>query len=634
MPHRFRLAVLMALFLGASAFVAADEEQDKPEYAVSHAECTFFSGQREAHLRAEAGLRSPDSGSQSLTEEIVAELASGSRAPSRSRSGALGETVQENYIDSYIFTLLRNLGAQPAPAGTDQEFLRRVTLDLTGRIPQADNAVRFLTDPRPRAVKRPELIDQLLDSPEWADRWAMFFGDLYRNTRTTVHVNRGQPGRDAFHYYLLDSLRENKPYNVMTREMIIAAGNNYDSGAVNFPLWGRTTGGPVQDTYDTQGVNVATVFLGMGHMDCITCHDGEGHLDSLSLWGTRAKRPEALGLAAFFARTDLIGNNNTPWTITDTTAANRNYQLNTTTGNRPARRAISGRTSLTPVYPFGGAVPRAGENWREALARFVTADFQFARATANYIWREFMVAGLVEPPDQFDPLRLNANVPPPSPWTLQPSNPALLDALARSLIRNEFNVKALMREIVSSRAYQLSARYDGNWNPAWERYYARKLVRRLRAEEIHDAVVVSSGVPGAYVIAGFREPRVDFAMQLPDVAGMPGGAGGQFLDSFLRGNRYDDDRRGDFTVLQALNLMNNTFVYNRTRNTADTLVNRVLSQPNNALVDLLYLHVLSRWPTSEERAAAVGDLASGVRAAKAEDLMFALYNKVDFIFNY
>jgi hypothetical protein len=614
-------------------------EDGKQEYGSPHPECTLFTGKRERILRGDLELRlSQTTAGQSLTElteQVVAALPDGG-FPGRSRSGGLRDTAFSNYIDTHIFTSLSRLGIPPAGPCTDQEFLRRVTLDLTGRIPTGQEAAQFLADPSPN--KRAQAIDRLLETPQWADRWAMFFGDLFKNTISTPQLTRYQQGRDAFHYYLLDSLRANKSYKEIARELMTGSASNFDAGQVNFTLGGRTTGGPAQDTYDTQAVNVATAFLGISHLDCILCHDGRGHLDTLSLWGSRAKRADAWGMAAFFARTDLTltpGQPPQPWNVTDV-AAVRYYNLNTTTGNRPPRQPVNGKTFVTPAYMFGGGQPNPGENWRDALARLVTSDFQFARATVNYIWREFMTVGLVEPPDQFDPLRLNATSPPPPPWTLQPSYPQLLDALAQNFIRNQYDLKALMRDITNSRAYQLSARYSGAWNPAWENRYARKLVRRLTAEQIHDAVVLSSGVPGGYTIPGFREPRIDFAMQFPDVQGMPGGAAGQFLDSFLRGNRYDDDRRGDLTILQALNLMNSPFVYNRARNVSGTLLNRIIGLPDDQLADQLYLNVLSRYPTAEERAKAVARLASGPgpRTNMAEDLLWSLYNKVDFIFTY
>lgn len=623
---------------GPGSTPGAEDQVERPEYGVPHPECTLFTDHREQILRGDLERRNANDALSlsALTEQVVNALppAGGPPSPARGRTGSLQQTKFDNYIDTHIFTALQRLGIPPAALSTDQEFLRRVTLDLTGRIPGPMDVLQFLADPAP--TKRADLINRLLDSPEWADRWAMFFGDLYRNTAATAQVVRYQQGRDPFHYFILDSLRANKSYKDMAWEILTASGNTFDNWPSNFTLGGRTTGGPAQDTYDTQAVNVSTAFLGISHLDCILCHDGAGHLDSLSLWGSRARRADAWGMAAFFSRTDLTAPNGNPLrtgVVTDVTTASRNYALNTTTGNRPARRAI-GQTFVLPASMFGGGTPKSGENWREALARLVTSDFQFARAIVNYVWRELMVVALVDPPDQFDPLRLDVNNPPPAPWTLQPSNPQLLDALARNFIRNNYDLRALMRDITTSRAYQLSARYDGNWNPTWEKYYARRLVRRLRAEEIHDAVVLSSGVMPGYALANFREPYVNFAMQLPDVVGIPGGVGSQFLDSFLRGNRQDDDRRNDLTILQALNLMNNTFVYNRARNVPGTLLYNIMNQGNPQLIQGLYLAVLSRYPTQPEMDAATAALTAGPRANKAEDLFWSLYNKVDFIFNY
>ena len=146
------------------------------------------------------------------------------------------------------------------------------------------------------------------------------------------------------------------------------------------------------------------------------------------------------------------------------------------------------------MYPFSGAKPAAGENYRVALARIVTSDIQFARATVNYIWKEFFGRGIVDPVNQFDPARLDPDNPPADPWTLQPSNARLLNALAQEFVDDGFNLKTLMRKIANSEAYQLSSRYNGDWKPEYEKLFARKLVRRLWAEEIHDAVAQSSGV--------------------------------------------------------------------------------------------------------------------------------------------
>ena len=157
---------------------------------------------------------------------------------------------------------------------------------------------------------------------------------------------------------------------------------------------------------------------------------------------------------------------------------------------------------VAPQYIFNGDTPRSGENYRVALARNITGDFQFARATVNYMWAQFFGRGIVDPPDTFDPARLDPDNPPPAPWTLQPTNAALLNALAQHFVDCGYNLKALMREIVNSDTYQLSSRYNGQWNAAWEPYFARKFVRRLWAEEVHDAVAQSSGTMPSYSMAG------------------------------------------------------------------------------------------------------------------------------------
>jgi hypothetical protein len=274
----------------------------------------------------------------------------------------------------------------------------------------------------------------------------------------------------------------------------------------------------------------------------------------------------------------------------------------------------------------------------------LTADKQFARATVNYIWREFFGRGIVEPPDQFDLARLDPASPPPDPWTIQPSHPELLEFLAGEFIAHDFNLKWLMSEIANSDAYQLSSRYDGVWNPTYETYFARHQVRRLTAEELHDALLISGGLPVQYPVSP-TIGTVSFAMQFPDVQLVPRvprrdqtglqGAAAAFLDAFLRGDREETPRSGDGSILQALQLMNSPLVLARVdaQNKATALA-QIIQQADDVAVQLLYLRVLSRPPTAEELAAGVQTLRSGDRTSRAEDLMWSLYNKIDFIFDY
>jgi hypothetical protein len=279
----------------------------------------------------------------------------------------------------------------------------------------------------------------------------------------------------------------------------------------------------------------------------------------------------------------------------------------------------------------------------------------FARAAVNYVWAHFFGIGIVDPPNQFDPARLDAGNPPPAPWTLQPSNPKLLDALARHFVESGYNIKALMREITNSETYQFSSRYADTWNPTWEPYFARHLVRRLWAEEVHDSIVTATGIVPSYTVAGFSNAStiygvdspgfgpVSYAMQLPDVINEPdgGGAVSQFLDSFMRGDRDLTSRKSEGSVLQALNLMNDNFVQSRIHSTGTAVQGGTLVAALNAkmrdpdLVSQLFLTVLSRYPTPEELQTALVALQSQSNHNQAvEDFFWALFNKVDFVFNY
>jgi len=487
-----------------------------------------------------------------------------------------------------------------------------------------------------------------------------FYGDLFRNSARTTQVVRYAEGRNAFYEYLRDSLKENKPYNKLATELITATGvNSWEQGALNYPVGGFVTGGPAQDIFDQQTAYVFEQFLGLSHLNCLLCHNGKYHLDEMSLWGKSFTRDQAWQLASHFSRNNMtrVRTSQTQviyyWTVEDTRRAD--YTLNTTTGNRPARCANNERpaagercTASATVRPryLDGTSPAVSENYRAFLARKVTADPQFARAAVNYVWAQFFGRGLVEPLNQFDPARLDPDNPPPAPWTLQASHPRLLNELAAEFEKNGYDLKWLMRQLTSSDAYQLSSRYEGDWSSAWEPLFARKLARRLWAEELHDSIAIASNIYPAYRIAGLSDARL--AMKLPEPEGMPDGANGavsRWLDSFFRGNREDAERRGDSSIPQALNLMNDNYVMTRTRGNnrgglngnEPTLVESLLSQDDGGLVDNLFLAILSRYPSGSERITAmqsIGGTAGALRRQKAEDLSWALFNKVDFIFNY
>ncbi|MES1261197.1 MAG: DUF1549 domain-containing protein, partial [Acidobacteriota bacterium] len=454
------------------------------QFTVEHAECTFFGPSRERflpriHLRTE-------SLPGRLTRQFMAAAARVNEVP-RQKPFTGAAVGNAKLIDQYIWADLRANNITPAGKTTDYEFIRRVTLDLTGRIPAPDRVQQFVQSADPN--RRLALVDELLATPEWTDKWTMYFGDLYKNTANAVQVSIRNEGRNAFYKYLHDSLAANKPYDQMVSEMIAAQGNNsFDqtNGQLNYHALAVVTGGPAQDIFDSQAANVADQFLGLAHVNCLLCHNGRGHLDSLSLWGGQTTRAQAWGLAAFLSHTwtraiatpvDPDNPNATRSNYYSLDKYTTDYNLNTTTGNRPARQPIGKVKTITPAYLFGGQSPENGEDYRVALARNVTGDFQFARAAVNYMWAAFFGRGIVDPPDQFDPARLDPDNPPPAPWTLQPSNARLLNALAQSFIDSGYNLRILQRTILASDTYQLASEYDGTWDPAWEPYFARHFVR-------------------------------------------------------------------------------------------------------------------------------------------------------------
>jgi hypothetical protein len=650
---------LFVAALGCSGVLAAQTAPDSETPTFTNQDCPFFGPQAErfytdAYRRSHGVTNSHRQ--TSLTEAVSGKLV---YVPGGSRTYDFGQTHAAGSIDSYIGADFQAQGIKPAPMSTDWEFIRRVTLDLTGRIPDPARVLAFVADTTPN--KRANLIAELLAKPEWVDKWTMFYGDLFQNTvnKSSTSLNRFAQGRNAFFQWIHDSLAAGKPYNQMATELISATNDNsYNDGPTNYLIGGVVTMGPSQDIMDQMTANTFDNFLGITHVNCLLCHSGNGHLTGLSLWGENTTRYQAWQLSSHMSRTSTsrtpvtAGNNNIYyWSLLNNQKGfTVDYTLNTTTGNRPARVAPNGCKSgqpcyyVSPQYIFNGAMPNSGEDYRVALARNITGDFQFARAAVNYLWAYFFGTGMVDPPDTFDPARLDPNNPPPAPWTLQPTNAALLNALAQHFVASGYNVKALMSEIVNSDTYQLSTTYPGTWNAAWEPYYARKFVRRLWGEEIIDGISQTTGVIPSYSVTGWTglgltPDKMTYAMQFPDVINTEGSTNG-FLDSFLRGNRDDQPRKQDGSILQALNLMNATLVEGKfamTGAAASPLLTSCATLSNTDAINKMYLAILSRYPSATEMTTASASLptANGTaRNSALQDLAWTLFNKVDFVFNY
>jgi hypothetical protein len=379
-------------------------------------------------------------------------------------------------------------------------------------------------------------------------------------------------------------------------------------------------------------------------------------------------------MAAHFSRMRLNAVPNTPqfehplYNSTEVAdVANGTYDLNVTFGNRPARcapgaqpsgracispdRAIPATMSLQPEYR-DGSVPR-NANWRAAFAEKLVQDPMFGRNFANRLWKAFFNLALVDPVDSLDPDRLDPKSPPPEPWTLQATHPELLEKLAQFFVENNTDIRAFIRLLVQSSAYQLSSQYSGPWKLEYVALFARHYPRRLMAEEIHDAITKATGVLPQYtwptinaqtVARGAILPQstpVNWAMQLPDVNEPRANIGNarDFMAAFQRGNRDTAQRSQSGTVLQQLYLMNDQVVTTRVKTGASPVLQAISRlSDNSTVVDELFLTFLSRMPNSQERQAGVAHLArarnAGERNTYLEDLAWVCINKVEFLFSY
>jgi hypothetical protein len=567
--------------------------------------------------------------------------------------------VRRNFIDEEIFGKLEQAKVAPARLSSDEEFIRRIYLDLIGRIPSAAQVIEFVQNTD--SDKRDRIIDFLLAAPEFNDKWSVWFEDLVGMTEVLSTSSRRPriEGRNSFDRWIREQMQNNRPMSEIVKATLTATGNNFyaENGPASFMVLGSAAMGPAQDTYDLQLVKSVSSYLGVGHYDCLLCHSGRGHLDQISLWAARTTRSDAERMAAHFARTRLAPAPNAlqfesplyqSTEVQD--VATGSYNLNTNSGNRPSRTPVGTERSLTPEYRDG---TRAGDNWRAAFADKLTSDPLFGVNFANRLWREFFGLALIDPVDSIDPDRLDPGNPPPAPWSLQPTHPALLQKLAQQFMNNDTNVRFLIRQIVQSSAYQLSSRYDGEWKVDYVPLFARHYPRRMWAEEVHDAIVRATEVLPRYTwpkvsadtmargTAVAQSDPVSWAMQLPDVNEPRGTAVVRdFMTSFNRGNRDTARRSSAGSILQELNLMNdNTMVLSKIKMANSPRLKELARIADNGqLVDQLWLTFLSRKPTESERGKAVNYLSKGttpaVRNTAIEDLSWVAINKIDFLFSY
>jgi hypothetical protein len=502
---------------------------------------------------------------------------------------------RHSFIDDLTLKKLRELQIAPAGLVDDRGFIRRAYLDAAGILPSPAEVDAFLADPRPD--KRARLVDTLLERPEFVDYWTYRWSDLL------LVSSRKLPGRAmrSFYGWIRDSVEQNVPWDRFVREIITASGSTLQNGAANYYVLHKDPIGLTETT--TQA------FLGMS-LTCARCHN-----HPLEKW----TQNQYYAMANLFARVRLK-NGDLPG---ETLVLAADY------GDLPHPRM----GKPMPPAPLDGEpmALEAVEDRRGPLAEWLTSaeNPYFTRALVNRVWRNFMGRGLVEAEDD---LRL----------TNPPSNEELMDALTAEFVKQGFDVRALIRTIMTSASYQRRSEAT----PGSEHdqiYYSSYIPRRLPAEVMLDTISQVTGIPTEF--AGY--PKGTRALQLPDSQ-----VASYFLEAFGRAPREQTcscERQDEPSVLQALHLTNGDTINNKLRAPAGT-VERLLEEglADEAVIERVYLIAFSRKPTAgeservlkvlrqyqAEAAAEDESAAKQVRREVVEDLFAALLTSKEFLFNH
>jgi hypothetical protein len=499
---------------------------------------------------------------------------------------------QNNYIDKALDAKLQRLKIQPSDLVDDAGFLRRVSLDLAGHLPAPAEVRAFVADAS--RTKRSAAIDKLISSPAYVDHWTLKWGDLLQNNRKYL----GEKGAYEFREWIRESLAQGKPYDRMVREMLTARGSSYENPAANFF---RVTRDPKPTMEKT-----TQVFLGV-RMVCAQCHD-----HPFERW----TQNQYYEMAAFFSAVGLRPG----YEVGEEILYDQRQDFDM---KHPKDSRVMNPKFIVPATWSAEAAPGLAvptdQRRRMVYAEWLTAKDNpfFAKSTVNRVWSYFFGRGIIDPVDD-----IRASNP--------PANPALLDALAKDFVAHDFDLRYLMRTIANSRAYQTSIATN-DWNAQDTENFSHAVPRRLSAEELMDALAQATGVRPVFAEA----PPDTLAEQITDPhIGKDG-----FLDLFGRPSRESScecERRSDLSLPQALNLVNGRTISDAVADAKGRIARAILGgRPDRDLVEELYLASLSRPPNAAELEKGLKYLETTTgRAARAQDLLWALVNSKAFLYNY
>jgi hypothetical protein len=490
-----------------------------------------------------------------------------------------------NYVDTLVAEKWKKLGLLPSAVCDDATFLRRLTIDLCGRLPTSEEARVFLADQE--ANKRQKLIDKLLDSPDYPAYFATRWSTILRNS----NLAGADRAAYAFHAWIKDNLAANRPYDEFVRGIVAAAGEWQDSPAINWYWQSR------DDQLHTVTADTAQVFLGL-RLQCARCHHHPYE---------RWSQEDYYGLSGFFTRLGRKSFGEPPPYFASATVSTG--EKNPLTGKTPEPKFLDGEyAKFTPE-----------EDPRHALVDWMSKSENpfFAKVFVNRMWGHFLGRGIVH---EVDDLR-ESN---------PPSNPELLNALAKDFVDHKFDMKHVVRTIVSSKVYQLSSEPTEH-NLHDKQNYARYYARRIIAEVFADAVDQATGTKTKYSNMSASSRAVDLPHE---------GFGSYFLDTFDRPRRVSScecERPSGATLAQVLLLANSDDLENKIAD-GNGKIARLLKEKRlpKDIIDDIYLGALGRFPTADELTKThtfVESLPPDKQQQALEDILWAVLNTREFMFN-
>jgi hypothetical protein len=502
-------------------------------------------------------------------------------------------------VDTFTAKKWKDLGLVPSELASDEVFVRRAYLDLTGTLPTPKQVTDFVNDKDPK--KRDTLVDRLVDTPEFAYFFANKWADILRVKRgRDGNTQQRAQGTFAFHDWIREAIANDKPYDEFVRDILSATGDESKNPPT---VWYKDLQQPEQFVDDT-----AQVFLGL-RIACANCHH-----HPYEKWS----QDDYWGLAAFFGR---LAKKQLP------VVGSQQQQTNTqVVYTRPDGSVTNKRTQKSATMkPLDGSpmTIERGEDPRIALVDWMADPKNpfFAKAVANRYWAHFFGRGIVDP---IDDMRV----------TNPPTNPELLDALAKVVVDSKFSLKTLVKTIAKSRTYQLSA-IPNEFNKHDKQAYARYYPKRMGAEVLLDAVCQVTDSPsqfGGLPTDRFAPKR---AIMLPDES-----FNSYFLDVFGRPQRIsacECERVSDANLAQALHLLNSDEIQgklSRAGGRADALTSLKDARPDAEKVEELFMWAFGRKPTANDMKTALEHIEKHKAAKKTayENILWALINTKEFVF--